>query len=123
MNFPSRLNFPSKNIISKSHEFREVFKKGKTYTTKNFIVHFNNNSLGYPRLGVVVGKKVFASAVRRNRLKRLIREVFRKNKLRFDSLDVVIVASKMDAEALDYDRTRKEICDRINLNPSLRIMP
>jgi ribonuclease P protein component len=118
MNFPSRLKFPNKNIIRKSHDFREVFKKGKTCTTKNFIVHFNNNSLGYPRLGVVIGKKLFASAVKRNRLKRLIREVFRKNKLQFNSFDVVIVASKKNAESLDYDNTRKEICDRINLKPS-----
>lgn len=118
MNFPSRLNFPSKNTIRKSHDFREVFKRGKTYTTKNFAVHFNSNSLGYPRLGVVVGKKLFASAVKRNRLKRLIREVFRKNKLQFDSLDVVIVASKKNAETLDYNHTRKEICDKINLKLS-----
>jgi ribonuclease P protein component len=115
MNYPSRLNFPTKNIIRKSHDFREVFKKGKAYSTKNFIVHFNNNSLGYPRLGVVVGKKLFASAVKRNRLKRLIREVFRKNKLRFDSLDVVIVASRKNVETLDYNHTQKEICDKINL--------
>jgi ribonuclease P protein component len=118
MNFPSRLKFPSKNIIRESHDFREVFKKGKTCATTNFIVRFNNNSLGYPRLGVVIGKKLFASAVKRNRIKRLIREVFRKNKLQFDSLDVVIVASKKNAQTLDYDNTRREICDTINLKPS-----
>ena len=118
MNFPSRLKFPSKNIILKSHDFREVFKKGKICTTENFIVHFNNNSLGYPRLGVVIGKKLFASAVKRNRIKRLIREVFRKNKLQFNSLDVVIVASRKNAENLDYSNTRIEICDKINLKPS-----
>jgi ribonuclease P protein component len=118
MNFPSRLNFPSKNIIRKSDDFREVFEKGNTYTTKSFIVHCNKNSLGYPRLGVVIGKKLFASAVKRNRLKRLIREVFRKNKHQFNSLDVVIVASKKNAETLDYDNTRKEICDKISLKLS-----
>jgi ribonuclease P protein component len=118
MNFPSRLNFPGKNRIRKSYDFREVFKKGNTYTTRNFIVHCNNTSLGYPRLGVVIGKKLFASAVKRNRLKRIIREVFRKNKHQFNSLDVVIVANKKSAETLNYNNTRKEICDKINLKLS-----
>lgn len=113
MNFPSKLNFPSKNVIRKSYDFRKVFKKGKAYNTKNFIVYCNNNSLGYPRLGVVIGKKLFASAVKRNRLKRIIREVFRKNKDQFNSLDVVIVAGKKSKEVLDYNGTYKEICDNI----------
>lgn len=118
MNFPSRLNFQSKNITLKSDDFGEVFKKGKTYTTKNFVLHFNQNSLGYPRLGVVIGKKIFASAVKRNRLKRIIREVFRTNKHRFNSLDVVVVASKKDEGILDYNNTRREICDKIILKSS-----
>jgi len=37
------------------------------------------NSRDYPRLGVSVGKG-FGSAVERNRLKRMIREVFRQEK-------------------------------------------
>lgn len=118
MNFPSRFNFPSKNLILKSHDFGEVFKKGKTYTTKNFVLHFNDNSLGYPRIGVVIGKKIFASAVKRNRLKRIIREVFRSNKHKFNSLDVVIVASRKSEGILNYNNTRQEICDKINLKSS-----
>ncbi len=118
MNFPSRLDFQSKNLILKNHDFGEVFKKGKTCTTKNFVLRFNDNSLGYPRLGVVVGKKIFASAVKRNRLKRIIREIFRRNKHRFNSLDVVVVANKRNEGILDYDTTRQEICDKINLKSS-----
>lgn len=116
MNSPSKLNFPIKNAIRKSDEFREIFKKGSMCTTKNFNLHCNRNSLGYPRLGIVIGKKLFASAVRRNRLKRVIREVFRKNKNRFNSFDIVIVARTKDAESLGYEITRSEICDKINLN-------
>ena len=39
------------------------------------------NTFGYSRLGLIVAKKVMRRAVDRNRIKRILREVFRVNKL------------------------------------------
>ena len=53
------------------------------------------NDLGYSRLGLSVGKVVWKSAVRRNRVRRLFREAFR---LEFEQLpegvDVVLIGHK-----------------------------
>ncbi|MFO0683191.1 MAG: ribonuclease P protein component [Sandaracinus sp.] len=60
------------------------------------------------RLGLTVTRKV-ANAVGRNRIKRVLREVFRKNRRFFPlGCDVVIVA-KDRAVGLGYEDTREEI--------------
>ena len=46
------------------------------------------------RLGLVVSKKNISKAVERNRVKRVIRESFRKNKTLIPNLDVVILIRK-----------------------------
>lgn len=46
------------------------------------------------RLGLVVSKKNISKAVERNRVKRVIRESFRKNKSLIPNLDVVVLIRK-----------------------------
>ena len=46
------------------------------------------------RLGLVVSKKNISKAVERNRVKRLIRESFRKNKSQIPNLDVIVLIRK-----------------------------
>ena len=46
------------------------------------------------RLGLVVSKKNISKAVERNRVKRVIRESFRKNKTLIPNLDVVVLIRK-----------------------------
>jgi len=59
------------------------------------------NDLGITRLGITVSKKI-GNAVKRNRIKRVIRELFRLNKNRFPvGYDIVIVARR-DASHLSY---------------------
>lgn len=51
---------------------------------------YRPNSLDYPRLGLVVPKKILPHAVDRNRAKRVLREMFRLSPLELGGLDVVI---------------------------------
>ena len=48
------------------------------------------NPLGVPRLGVIVPKRVFPRAVDRNRMKRVLRELFRTLQERLGSRDILI---------------------------------
>ena len=55
-------------------------------------LHFRKNEAGIERLGVVVSKRVALKAITRNRIKRLIREIFRQGPhvIGSGSLDFVI---------------------------------
>jgi ribonuclease P protein component len=108
MTFPSNSHLSSNQKIRKSSEFKEVFDWGNRLNTENFTVIYNRNSLGFPRLGLVVGKKSSKSAVGRNRIKRILREIFRRNKNLFDSFDVVFL-TKTKIETLDYKKAEAEI--------------
>jgi len=108
MTFPLNSHLSSDLKIRKSSEFKEVFERGNRLNTENFTVIYNRNSLGFPRLGLVVGKKSSKSAVGRNRIKRIFREVFRRNKNLFDSFDVVFL-TKTKVETLDYKKAEAEI--------------
>ena len=56
------------------------------------VIYIRKNNLPYNRLGITAGKKV-GNAVRRNRAKRVIRQVYRENEIKMPlGIDIVIVA-------------------------------
>ncbi len=106
--FEQDSSFPAKFKVKTSRDFRNILSEGTKAHSKNFILYAKPNSLGFPRLGVSVGKKASASAVRRNRMKRVLREVFRKNKPEFCSNDVVFII-KNDVSGKKFSELRSEI--------------
>jgi len=57
-----------------------------------FQVFARENGLGHARVGLVVGKKVAKRAVRRNYIKRTVREWFRLNQHQLGGMDYVVRA-------------------------------
>ncbi len=78
--------------LKKNHQFQFVYKNGKSYANKYFIMYIKENGLGRNRIGISVSKKVGNSVVR-HRVTRLVRESYRLHESIFNSgLDIVIVA-------------------------------
>lgn len=56
------------------------------------------NDFNHPRLGLVVAKKHVRKAVQRNRIKRVIRDNFRRHRHSIMNIDIIVLARK---EVLD----------------------
>ena len=87
--------------LKKNHQFQSVYKNGKSYANKYFVMYVKENSLEVNRIGISVSKKVGNSVVR-HRVTRLVRESYRLHEDIFNSgLDIVIVA-RPGAAAVGY---------------------
>lgn len=89
-----RYTFKKCERLCHTRDFLRVKHNGRYFFYKSLSVRILNNTTSMPtRLGIIVGKK-FGIAVKRNRIKRLIREVFRLNKhALLSGCDMVIIPS------------------------------
>ena len=72
--------------------FQRVFRQCKYKSGDRFIsVLAVSNSLQYPRLGMAVSIRNAGNAVKRNRIKRLVRESFRQHQQQIGGCDLVVV--------------------------------
>ena len=101
-------SFPKILRIRKKKDFQEIYAKGKRYYTQNFIIYVKENGLSYPRLGITVTRK-YGKAVRRNRMKRLIREFFRHNKKLFKVGYDYIIVVKNNCNLKNYWEVKREL--------------
>lgn len=92
--------FPKEKRLLTKACFQQVFQQGQKIAVSEFLFVVNKNSLSYSRLGLVVSKKNVATAVARNRIKRVIRENFRQLKecITAAGLDVVVVVRRNSAK-------------------------
>jgi len=79
--------FPKSARLLDRHDF--TFKPYRLYKSECF--KFVYNPRGNGRLGISISKKVLATAVARNRVRRLLREAFRKRQFRFEGLDIHVI--------------------------------
>lgn len=69
--------------LRNSLEFRAVYDNGGHFDSYSMSVFILPNQLNYHRLGITASRRVSLRAIDRNRLKRLIREVFRLSEVAF----------------------------------------
>ena len=74
-----------------SSDYRRVFDDAEYKVSCRYILMLAIRHKSLSRLGVVVSKKNISKAVQRNRVKRLVRESFRRTKSQIPNLDVVVL--------------------------------
>ena len=86
-----QFSFPKKKRLISNRQFKAVLDCRRRYSDGLLTLYIARNDCGYARLGVSIGKS-HGNAVVRNRLKRLLREVFRQCQEQIpQSLDCVLM--------------------------------
>ena len=96
--------------LKKNYEFQNVLSKGKFYVGKQITIYISTNKLDENVIGIAVSTKA-CNAVKRNHIKRLIRENYRliKNDLKKGNNIVFLWNKKVKAEEADYYIIKKVI--------------
>lgn len=77
--------------LRQSSDYLRCYRKGRRKAGRLALLYFIPNDAGHPRLGVTASRKV-GIAVRRQLLKRRVREIYRRSAVRagLPSLDLVV---------------------------------
>ena len=97
--------FSQQHRLGKTADVQKVFARGRAFFDTLLTVKFLARPAGLPRFTVVVSTKVAKSAVKRNRIKRLVREFLRRRLPEFKAGDYAVVikpaaAKKPESELL-----------------------
>ena len=78
--------------LKKNHEFRRLYQKGASAVAGGMVLYCRKNRLGHNRVGFTVSVKL-GNAVKRNRARRRLREVYRLAGPRLrQGWDIILVA-------------------------------
>ncbi|WP_075717633.1 ribonuclease P protein component [Roseburia sp. 499] len=105
--------------LKKNSYFQKVYRNGKSYANRFFVMYVMENNLDRNRLGISVSKKVGNSVIRHH-ITRLVREAYRLQEEMFNSgLDIVVIA-RVSAKNVTYHETESALLHLGNLHHILR---
>ena len=101
--------FPKSIRVKKESEFKRIIENGTKSESVNLIVfRLRVADIEEQKFGIRIARGI-KKAVLRNKIKRVIREVLRKNKDRFDENESVVVVCKSSAGDVDVRELKEEL--------------
>ena len=97
-------------MLKKNYEFKNVLSKGKYYSGENIEAIILKNNKSYNLLGLGISTKI-GKAVKRNMVKRLIRENYKKieNRINTGYSIVFLWKRKVDIKQATYKNIEKDM--------------
>lgn len=95
--------------IKLNRDFQRIYRKGRYAVSRGLAIYMQPNPLKINRIGITASKK-YGKSVKRNRIRRLIRESYRtlQDKI-IQGYDFIIVARKTDEADPSYHQIVKEM--------------
>ena len=100
--------FPRAARLLKPQDFARLRRISRHVGTRHFSAEVAANEQGGPRLGLAISKRVSKSAVRRNRIKRIARDHFRRTRAELPAVDILLIA-RYSADQEDNASLRAEL--------------
>lgn len=103
--------------MKRNHEFQRLYHKGKSAASPYLALYCRKSKRGQNRLGFTVGKKV-GCAVKRNRVRRRLREIYRLHEGEFaPGYDIVVVArvKSVYARYAQLEKSFLSLADKLGL--------
>lgn len=104
---PTKLRFPRPFRIRSGKDFSRIYRAGRRARGPQMIVVGSPNGLNHPRLGLSVGKRIWKSAVKRNRIRRVFREAFRLAAPDLPALDLILIPAEPKLQPTTAEATRE----------------
>ena len=103
-----RERFPKGARLTRRSEFLSLSSRGKEVYTPHFIVISRANASEVHRLGITVSAKI-GGAVIRNRIKRYLREYFRRHQNSLSAHRDLLIIARKGAGDLSHDQVVREL--------------
>jgi ribonuclease P protein component len=83
---------PREARLCRPADFAALRKSSGRAGGRCFHMRYRANELGHARMGMAISKRVSKRAVERNRIKRLLRESFRRVRHQLPAVDIMVMA-------------------------------
>jgi ribonuclease P protein component len=100
--------YPPAERVCLRRDYDRAYRSGTRAGARHLVLHAAPNGLDHPRLGTTVSRKV-GGAVVRNRIKRRLRDLFRRNRDRFPPGMDVVIGVRPSAATSSYEDLRTDL--------------
>lgn len=100
-------SFPRSARLRSGNEFRKVLREGRRIQSPAFNLYVSREEGSGSRLGLIVPRRI-GNAVTRNRIKRVLRELFRRSRRRIRSGSILVVWAAPGITTLRYGEISRE---------------
>lgn len=102
------------NRLKEKKDFNEIFKKGRSRFSGLLGVKTLKNNLEINRFGVIVSSKISKKAVERNKIKKQIKDVLRKENVKIKKGADFVVIALPEIKSKKFEDIKKDIINNLN---------
>ena len=97
-------------MLKKNYEYNYVLKKGQYCSGKYIEIFYVKNNTNINKLGIAISRKI-AKSVKRNRIKRLVRENYRvlEDKLVLGNSIIILWKKKVNIDFATFDNIKNDM--------------